>query len=81
METYCFKCRARREIQNPQLITLKNGRPATQGDCPSCGTRVFRIEVECSESHDGRVLDMTAGSALFGRSATSRSPGLRGSFR
>jgi hypothetical protein len=22
---------------------LKNGRPATQGTCPVCGTKVFRI--------------------------------------
>jgi hypothetical protein len=22
---------------------LKNGRPATKGDCPACGTKVFRI--------------------------------------
>jgi hypothetical protein len=22
---------------------LKNGRPATQGECPVCGTKVFRI--------------------------------------
>ncbi|MFQ5875371.1 MAG: DUF5679 domain-containing protein [Dehalococcoidia bacterium] len=43
MEAYCFKCRAKREIRNPQRVTLKNGRPATQGSCPSCGTKVFRI--------------------------------------
>ena len=42
-EAYCFKCRAKREISNPQSITLKNGRPATQGTCPQCGTKVFRI--------------------------------------
>ena len=81
MEAYCFKCRARREIQNPQLITLKNGKPATQGGCPSCGTKVFRMEVECSESNDARVLGMTSGSALLGRSATSRSMGLRWSTK
>ena len=43
MEAYCFKCRAKREIRNPQGVTLKNGRPATQGACPVCGTKVFRI--------------------------------------
>ena len=40
---YCFKCRASREIRNPEPVTLKNGRPATEGVCASCGTRVFRI--------------------------------------
>ena len=43
MEAYCFKCRAKREIRAPQQVTLKNGRPATQGTCPQCGTKVFRI--------------------------------------
>jgi len=43
MEAYCFKCRSKREIRNPQQVTLKNGRPATQGVCPQCSTKVFRI--------------------------------------
>ena len=43
MEAYCFKCRTKREIRNAQSVTLKNGRPATEGQCPVCGTKVFRI--------------------------------------
>lgn len=43
MEAYCFKCRAKREIRNPQQRKLKNGRPATEGSCPVYGTKVFRI--------------------------------------
>ena len=31
------------EIQNPQKITMKNGKPATKGTCPECGNSVFRI--------------------------------------
>lgn len=42
-EAYCFKCRAKKEIKNPETVTLKNGRPATRGVCPTCGTKVFRI--------------------------------------
>ena len=42
-EAYCFKCRAKREIKNPQKITLKNKRPAAKGVCPVCGTKVYRI--------------------------------------
>ena len=38
MEAYCFKCRSKREIKSPQQVTLKNGRPATQGVCPDCDT-------------------------------------------
>ncbi|MBI4300895.1 MAG: hypothetical protein HY677_07135 [Chloroflexi bacterium] len=43
MEAFCFKCRTKREIKGPQKITLKNGRPATQGSCPICGTKLFKI--------------------------------------
>ncbi len=41
---YCMKCRKKVEINNPRRVTLKNRRPATQGVCPKCGTKVFRIE-------------------------------------
>ena len=43
MEAFCLKCREKREITNPEQVTLKNGRPATKGDCPTCGTKMFRI--------------------------------------
>ena len=43
MDGYCVKCRASREMQNTEAITMKNGRPATQGICPVCGTKMFRI--------------------------------------
>ena len=43
MQAYCMKCQAKREIKNAKAITMKNGRPATQGVCSVCGTKVFRI--------------------------------------
>ena len=43
MEAYCVKCRTKREMQSAESITMKNGRPATQGTCPTCGTKMFRI--------------------------------------
>ena len=43
MEAYCFKCSSKREVKGPKQVTLKNGRPATQGTCPVCNTKVFRI--------------------------------------
>jgi hypothetical protein len=43
MQGYCVKCKAKREIKNAKAITMKNGKPATQGVCPVCGTKVFRI--------------------------------------
>ena len=44
MQAYCMKCRAKKEMSNPERVTMKNGRPATQGICSSCGTKMFRIE-------------------------------------
>lgn len=43
MEGYCLKCRQKREMSGAQQVTLKNGRPATQGKCPVCGTKITRI--------------------------------------
>lgn len=43
VQAYCVKCRDKKEIKNPKATTLKNGRPATKGVCPDCGTGVFRI--------------------------------------
>ena len=43
MQAYCVKCRAKKEMSNAKSITMKNGKPATQGVCPSCGTKMFRI--------------------------------------
>ena len=43
MQAYCMKYKAKREIKDARSITMKNGRPATQGVCPTCGTKVFRI--------------------------------------
>ncbi|MDP6100985.1 MAG: DUF5679 domain-containing protein [Dehalococcoidia bacterium] len=42
-QAYCMKCRAKREMKNPEKVTLKNGRPATRGTCPNCGTKMSRI--------------------------------------
>ena len=43
MEAYCVKCKAKREIKNAQATTMKNGKPATTGECSTCGTKVFKI--------------------------------------
>jgi hypothetical protein len=42
-EAYCVKDKKKVEIQSPQSITMKNGKPAVTGTCPQCGTKVFRI--------------------------------------
>jgi len=42
-QAYCFKCRTKREIKNPEKVTMKNDRLGTRGICPVCGAKVFRI--------------------------------------
>jgi hypothetical protein len=40
---YCLRCKEKREIKDPQAITMKNGKPATTGTCPVCGTKIYKI--------------------------------------
>jgi len=42
-EAYCVKDKRKVEVQNPQRITMKNGKPALQGTCPICGNKFFKI--------------------------------------
>jgi hypothetical protein len=30
-------------MKDPKAITMKNGKPATEGTCPVCSTRMFKI--------------------------------------
>jgi len=43
MEGYCVKCKAKKEIKDGAEVTMKNGRKAMKGTCPTCGTGMFRI--------------------------------------
>jgi hypothetical protein len=43
VEGYCVKDRKKVEMMNPRPLTMKNGRPATVGVCPHCGTKIYRI--------------------------------------
>ena len=43
MEAFCLKCRTKREMQDPKPVTMKNGKPATTGKCPVCGTVMYKI--------------------------------------
>lgn len=43
MEAYCVKCKAKSTMNNPEAVTMKNGKPATTGTCATCGTKMFKI--------------------------------------
>jgi hypothetical protein len=42
-EAYCVKCKAKKEMIKEEQVTMKNGKPATKGTCPDCGTGMYRI--------------------------------------
>ena len=42
-EGYCVKCKAKKEISDAVEETMKNGRKAIKGKCPTCGTVMFKI--------------------------------------
>jgi hypothetical protein len=42
-EGYCVKCKAKKEIVDAVEETMKNGRKALKGKCPTCGTGMFKI--------------------------------------
>lgn len=40
---YCVKCKAKKEMVNPQEGVTKNNRIITKGTCPGCGTKMSLI--------------------------------------
>ena len=44
---YCVKCREKREMKNEEEVSMKGKggvkRRALKGECPTCGTKMFRI--------------------------------------
>ncbi len=43
MEAYCVKCREKKEMKRPKAVLMKNKRPAIQGECVECGTKMYKI--------------------------------------
>jgi len=42
LTAYCFKCREKRPVQDPEAVFNKRGGPATRGTCSVCGTKLYR---------------------------------------
>lgn len=42
LETYCFKCKQKRQLQNPLPQWAANGSPGTRGQCPVCESNIYR---------------------------------------
>jgi len=43
MEGYCFKCKAKRPIENPKAEWAASGAPGTRGTCPVCGGTIYKM--------------------------------------
>lgn len=43
LEAYCVKCKTKREIANAQPTFTSRGTPGVKGNCPVCGTTLFRM--------------------------------------
>ena len=82
-EAYCVRDKQKVEIQNPQQITMKNGKPATKGTCPICGNACSASAADRPDassgptgpnpSHQGSALEgpATRGGALDAYPAAS----------
>ncbi|MCS7001453.1 MAG: DUF5679 domain-containing protein [Dehalococcoidia bacterium] len=54
VEAYCVKCKTKRAMRDSKQVTMKNGKPATEGVCPECGTKMFRIGGTADSTPDAR---------------------------
>ena len=43
MQMYCVKCRQKRDAENTEEVTMKNGKKAMKGKCSVCSTGMYRI--------------------------------------
>ena len=43
MQAYCLRCKAKKELLNPETVIMRNGRPATKGVCGSCKSNMTRF--------------------------------------
>lgn len=42
-EAYCVKCKASRQVNEGQIVTVKNGKRALKGKCAVCGTTMMKF--------------------------------------
>ena len=71
---YCVKCKAPRPVAEAQAVFMSNGRPATRGICPECGTGLFKIGA--TAAHAG--LPAPEAVAKTSSKATRTTPAVKG---
>ena len=63
MESYCLKCKRKRNILNANAKIARNGRPMIMGTCNSCGSTCSKI-VSQAQLKEGGFLGLLG--KLFG---------------
>ena len=43
VEGFCLKCREKKVMVGILLTTMGNGTPAIRGECPDCGTKIYKL--------------------------------------
>jgi DNA topoisomerase-1 len=67
-QAYCVKCRQTRDMLSPTAVYTATGTPGTRGQCPVCGTTLFRMGATPAHANLPRP-EVTA------RKSTSKSAG------
>ncbi len=78
-QAYCVKCREKREMSNPEAVYTKTGTPGTRGECPVCGTTLFRMGATPAHDHIPKpeVVEKPKRSKAKGKSAKGKKPSKR----
>lgn len=75
MQGYCLKCREKRDMVDAQEVKLKNDRPAMQGKCAVCGTKITVIGgKKAAEKIEGSDKSDNFSDARAGDSDESKTP-------
>ena len=59
LTAYCVRCKTMRPMQDAQPVWLANGRAATRGVCPECGTAL--VKIGATPAHEGLPKPEVAG--------------------
>ena len=51
LTAYCMKCKTARPLAEPVAVFTKSAQPATQGVCPVCGTKLYRMGATAEHEH------------------------------
>jgi hypothetical protein len=43
MQMYCVRCRQKRDANDVEPVTMKNGKKAAKGKCSVCGAGMYKI--------------------------------------